>query len=175
VTTCCGATPQDNTWTATWGEFFATRRLGAILGSCEKARGEDPELRTLVARVRAEVVPRLVGAVEKKGAIKPALVHGDLWSGNVHGDVVFDPSSCYAHAEFEHGIMRLFGGFGGDFWDEYWKVRPKDEPREEYEDRVELYMLYHQLNHYALFGGGYRGGAVRSMIELIGKYGRGSS
>jgi protein-ribulosamine 3-kinase len=71
--------------------------------------------------------------------------------------------------------MRLFGGFGGDFWDEYWKVRPKDEPREEYDDRVELYMLYYQLNHYALFGGGYRDGAVRGMVKLIGKYGRGSS
>lgn len=32
---------------------------------------------------------------------------------------------------------------------------------------------YHHLNHYAIFGGGYRGGAVRIMENLIAKYGKG--
>lgn len=29
---------------------------------------------------------------------------------------------------------------------------------------------YHHLNHYALFGGGYRGGAMSIMKKLIAKY-----
>jgi hypothetical protein len=32
---------------------------------------------------------------------------------------------------------------------------------------------YHHLNHYAIFGGGYRGGAVSIMKRLIKKYGDG--
>lgn len=32
---------------------------------------------------------------------------------------------------------------------------------------------YHHLNHHAIFGGGYRSGAVSIMSELIDKYGRG--
>jgi hypothetical protein len=31
---------------------------------------------------------------------------------------------------------------------------------------------YHHLNHYSIFGGGYRGGAVRIMKTLIKKYGK---
>jgi hypothetical protein len=31
---------------------------------------------------------------------------------------------------------------------------------------------YHYLNHYALFGGGYRGSAMSILRKLIAKYGR---
>ena len=86
-------------------------------------------------------------------------------------DVVFDSSACYGHSEFELGIMKMFGGFGGSFLKEYHKLVPKTEPAEEYEDRVALYELYHHLNHHALFGGGYRSGAVSIMKNLIAKYG----
>jgi len=44
---------------------------------------------------------------------------------------------------------------------------------EEWDDRVTLYELYHHLNHYSIFGGGYRGSAVRIMEELVRRYGDG--
>lgn len=56
-------------------------------------------------------------------------------------EVVFDPSACYAHSEYELGIMRMFGGFGRGFFAEYHDLCPKTEPRVEYEDRVRLYEL----------------------------------
>lgn len=31
---------------------------------------------------------------------------------------------------------------------------------------------YHHLNHWAMFGGGYRGGALAIMKKLIAKYGK---
>lgn len=86
-------------------------------------------------------------------------------------DVVYDSSACYAHSEFELGIMKMFGGFGGSFLKEYHQLVPKTEPIDEYEDRVALYELYHHLNHHALFGGGYRGGAMSIMKKLTAKYG----
>jgi protein-ribulosamine 3-kinase len=98
------------------------------------------------------VVRRLLGDGHLNGGkgVTPVVVHGDLWSGN-HGtgaigngpveEVVFDPSSCYAHSEFELGIMRMFGGYGEAFFREYHKLKPKDEPVEEYEDRMQLYEL----------------------------------
>lgn len=83
--------------------------------------------------------------------VVPVVVHGDLWSGNkgkgrmgADGEVrevVFDPSACYAHSEYELGIMSMFGGFGREFFVDYHGLCPKTEPVEEYEDRVKLYEL----------------------------------
>ena len=68
-------------------------------------------------------------------------------------------------------LIGRFGGFGADFMKEYHNICPKTEPVEEYDDRVMLYELYHHLNHYAMFGGGYRGGAVSMIKTLLKKYG----
>jgi protein-ribulosamine 3-kinase len=56
-------------------------------------------------------------------------------------DVVYDPSACYAHSEYELGIMRMFGGFGTAFFDAYHQIVPKTEPVDEYNDRGKLYEL----------------------------------
>ena len=86
-------------------------------------------------------------------------------------EVVYDPSACYAHSEYELGIMRMFGGFGAGFVREYHELVPKTEPVEEYEDRVRLYEVYHHLNHWAIFSGGYRSGALSILKGLVKKYG----
>lgn len=184
VTTCCGDTPQDNSYKTSWADFYANNRLRNILRQAEKSNGSDKELHNLVETTATRVVPRLLGDdhINNGKGITPVVVHGDLWSGNASvgvigakGDdaeeVVYDPSACYAHSEFELGIMKMFGGFGGSFLKEYHQLCPKTEPVDEYEDRVKLYELYHHLNHYALFGGGYRSGAVSIMRSLVKKYG----
>ena len=71
--------------------------------------------------------------------------------------------------------MRMFGGFGGTFMKEYHSLVPKTEPESEYEDRITLYEAYHHLNHYAIFGGGYKGGALRLLEGLVRKYGKDAS
>lgn len=42
-------------------------------------------------------------------------VWGSLEGGEV-GQVIFDPSACYARDEYELGIMKMFGGFGDAFF-----------------------------------------------------------
>lgn len=191
VTTCCGDTPQDNTFTSSWAEFFAKRRLLAILERGEKNNGPDHELRRTVERTVQEVVPKLLGDghLGGKQGIRPVVVHGDLWSGNkgrgsfvgrdgmtpdtagAAEDVVFDPAACYAHHEYDFGIMNMFGGFPSAFWKEYHSLVPKTEPQNEYPDRVALYESYHHLNHYAIFGGSYKSGAMSILKGLLKKHG----
>ena len=88
----------------------------------------------------------------------------------IEQDLIFDPSSTYAHSEYELGIMRMFGGFPASFMAEYHALVPKTEPAAEYDDRVDLYMAYHQLNHWAIFGGGYRDEAIRGLGRLVRRY-----
>jgi protein-ribulosamine 3-kinase len=154
VPTCCGSTVQPNDYSASWADFFANNRMRAIGKACKKGNGSDAELAGLIEKTAAVVVPRLLGDGHLRsaggGKIVPVVVHGDLWAGN-HGrgsigeggveDVVYDPSSCYGHSEYDLGIMKLFGGFGRKEYEEYHDLKPKDEPVEEYGDRVELYAL----------------------------------
>ncbi|KAL8833814.1 MAG: hypothetical protein Q9170_004074 [Blastenia crenularia] len=184
VTTYAGRTAQKNSWNRSWPKFFAENRLRAVWKTVEHNHGTDTELYTLLDRVVKEVVPRLLGNghLGGKDSIRPALVHGDLWSGNkargrVGGDggiedTIFDAGSCYAHSEYELGIMRMFGGFSAGFFNEYHRLIPKTKPKSEYDDRLSLYELYQWLNHYALFSGGYREDAMDCMEKLVGKYGK---
>ncbi|CAK7263369.1 hypothetical protein SEPCBS57363_000542 [Sporothrix epigloea] len=162
VTTCCGETEQDNSWKASWAEFYADNRLRHILAACINANGPDRQLTEAVERTASRVVPRLLSddhlQCSRKsggGPVRPVVVHGDLWSGN-HGvgrivsadtasteteAVVYDPSSVYGHAEYDLGIMHMFGGFSSNFYREYTALVPKDEPVDEWDDRVALYEL----------------------------------
>jgi fructosamine-3-kinase len=89
--------------------------------------------------------------------IIPALVHGDLWGGNASSLMdgrgsIYDPASWWADAEVDLAMTRLFGGFGESFYRSYDAVIP---PQPGANERVDIYNLYHLLNHANLFGGGY--------------------
>lgn len=151
VITCCGDTAQKNDYKESWAQFYAENRLLAILKKSEESNGKDDELCNLVKKTTQFIVPRLLGDDHLNGGkgVTPVVVHGDLWSGNkgkakIAGkgsveDVVFDPSACWAHNEYELGIMQMFGGF--HFLEEYHKSCPQTEPVDEYKDRVSLYEL----------------------------------
>jgi fructosamine-3-kinase len=153
VTTCCGSTGQKNTYKSSWADFYAENRLRAILHACDESNGPDLELKSWVEKTISNVVYRLLGDdhLGGKEGIVPVIVHGDLWRGNQTrgriggqgeaGPVVFDPSASYAHSEYELGIMMMFGGFPGGFFQKYHASVPKTEPVEEYEDRISLYQL----------------------------------
>lgn len=162
VTTCCGYLPQENEWQDDWATFYARQRLQVQLNMAEKNYG-DRESRELWAQLQLKI-PQFFTDVE----IVPALLHGDLWSGNVaqcaDGPVIFDPASFYGHAEFELGIAGMFGGFGSSFYSAYHDKIPKAPG---FAQRNQLYQLFHYLNHWNHFGGGYRGSSIRIMKDLL--------
>jgi len=158
-----GATPQINTWAETWVEFFCDRRLRfqfelACRGGHFSGRDSN-DFDIFLENVKAVLQPI---------DVSPALIHGDLWSGNFLCDenqkpVLIDPAVSYSHCESEFSIIKMFGGFDRKFFDAYDEVRPPQTGREQ---RVELYSLYHYLNHLNLFGRSY----LSDCRPIIDKY-----
>ncbi|CAO1614138.1 unnamed protein product [Sympodiomycopsis kandeliae] len=169
--THCGETEQNNSWNDSWASFWADQRIGDLIKRIDKRYGGDAELVKLEGQMRKSVYPHLLDTLRD---VKPAILHGDLWSGNAGQDtssgepIIFDPSSYYGHNEAELGIMKMFGGFSSAFFEAYHAVLPRSEPQEFYAQRLQLYELYHHINHALMFGGGgYRSGAIRIMRQLI--------
>lgn len=102
--------------------------------------------------------------------MRPSLLHGDLWSGNWAADetgspVLFDPACYMGHSEAELSILTMFGSPSQAFFDAYHAVLPK--VGDKFEDRQQLYQLYHYMNHYAIFGRGYRGSCMSIFKRLL--------
>jgi fructosamine-3-kinase len=155
-----GSTPQINPWTSDWGEFYLQHRLEYQFQLASARGGNFPHRAKLSA-----AIPKLLGDRQ----VLPSLVHGDLWGGNVgctlsSGEpVIFDPATYFGDREVDLAMTELFGGFPDAFYQGYNQAFPLDPG---YERRKILYNLYHILNHFNLFGGGYAAQANR-MIEQI--------
>eukprot|EP00794_Sanderia_malayensis_P014106 gene14106-15580_t len=161
VPTCCGMIPQDNTWNKSWVEFYAQQKLQAQINLIQQEY-QDRELEECWSELQLKISTLFKGI-----EIKPALVHGDLWSGNASetssGPIIYDPASFYGHSEYDLGIAGMFGGFTKQFYGAYHALIPKSSG---FEDRHNLYMLFHYLNHLNHFGRGYRSQAISIMKKL---------
>ena len=157
-----GSTPQPNACSDDWLTFWRDRRLGfqlqlAIRNGYERVIGDRGD--ALLA-----ALPRLLADHEPEAS----LLHGDLWGGNwgVTSDgtpVIFDPAVYFGDREADLAMTRLFGGFPAQFYTAYeqeWPLPPGAELR------VDLYNLYHVLNHLNLFGGGYAA-QVQGMLNRL--------
>lgn len=156
-----GATPQINTWRDDWIHFFGEQRLRFQIDLAERngyplqAKGE----------MLLDRLPEFFESYQPQ----PALLHGDLWGGNWGEDqqdkpVIFDPALYYGDRETDLAMTELFGGFPPPFYAAYAAAYPLDAG---YATRKDLYNLYHILNHFNLFGGGYGGQAARLIDRLL--------
>lgn len=157
-----GRLPQANEPLDDWVEFFIQRRLEPQLGL---AFYKQQIHKGFMERFR-KLYPRLK---ELLSVEQPALLHGDLWSGNVMPGPdgaawIIDPAVYYGHREAEIAFTKLFGGFDPQFYTAYQEVKPLEIG---YEERFSLYNLYPLLVHLNLFGAGYLSGIERTLKQFI--------
>jgi len=147
-----GETFQPNPWTVDWVEFWSESRLSFQLKLARDNGFGGNDLQRLGVTMLGRL-DSLIGASSEQ----PALIHGDLWSGNWlcdrnHQPVLIDPAAYYANREAEFGMTTLFSGLPNKFYDAYQEVWPMESG---WRDRVAIYRLYHLLNHLNLFGTSY--------------------
>lgn len=150
-----GAGHQENTTEDSWISFFRNRRLLPQIKRAE--RYFDASERNKLDKLLEKIDTILIEPD------KPALLHGDLWSGNFLTGAdgrawLIDPAVYVGHPEADIAMTELFGGFPTEFYDGYYggKSRP-----EGYDERRGIYNLYHLLNHLNLFGESYLGAVMR--------------
>jgi len=143
-----GTTDQKKGFEDNWIDCFLNLRIIPQL-LILKSKTLDKEI---INKVKEKIKSELLNH-------KPinALVHGDLWSGNIGMDksgkgVIFDPASWWADNEVDIAMTKLFGGFRKEFYEEYHKIFPI---KKGFEKRIIIYNFYHILNHANMFGGVY--------------------
>lgn len=159
----CGDSPQDNAPDDDGYRFFSERRL---LPQARRARdrglleaGDARRVEQLCARLR-DLLP----------AAPAVLIHGDLWTGNLHacagGELALIDGGAAHHGwrDCDLAMLILFGEPPRAFFSAYESAAKISA---EWRQRAPLLNVYHLLNHLNLFGAGYLGG-VRAALARYG-------
>lgn len=145
-----GSLHQQNKQHTNWTDFFIQERLQPQIKLAKDSGKMDKSIISCFENLflkLEEIFPDE----------PPALLHGDLWSGNFmvdnNGDpCIMDPAVYYGHREMDIAMTQLFGGFDADFYKYYHKQYPLAEG---WENRMDICNLYPLLVHVNLFGGSY--------------------
>lgn len=161
-----GSLPQANDVDASWPRFWRDRRLAPQL---ERARSRGFFTERNGGTID-QVLEETASLLSDADGVRPALLHGDLWSGNCYpgpeGEpVLVDPAVYRGHAEVDLAMTELFGGFPPGFSDAY-REAGRVEPSYARRHRP-LYQLYYLLVHVNLFGGGYVARSVEAAERAL--------
>ncbi|TVR37490.1 MAG: hypothetical protein EA392_12570 [Cryomorphaceae bacterium] len=145
-----GSLPQANHTRAGWADFYVEMRLEPQLKQARNMGLADVALCKSFDRLFAQMDNHFPEEA-------PALLHGDLWSGNfmctsAGTATIFDPAVYYGHREMDLAMSKLFGGFDRRFYEFYHESYPLENG---WQERIPLGQLYPLLVHVNLFGGGY--------------------
>jgi fructosamine-3-kinase len=150
-----GTVALDNRERRDWPGFWAEQRLAATASVLDRPWRERV---AALARRAGEIAPP---------APRPALLHGDLWTGNIlvsEGRLaaLIDPACYHGDAEVDLAMLTLFDTPGPTFWEAYGPLEPG------WERHRALYQLFPALVHMRLFGDGYAGMVDRLLNRLGG-------
>ncbi len=162
--TLIGPLPQPNDRSARWLPFFRERRLLHMARTARRSGRLPPAVFARLERLASRLEEWLVEPS------RPALLHGDVWSGNllVRGRRVaafLDPAIYFGDPEIELAFTTLFGPFERPFYERYAEIAGIAPGF--FELRKDIYNLYPLLVHLQLFGGGY----LRPITALLDRLG----
>jgi len=144
-----GSLHQMNHYTDDWGSFFIENRLTEQ----QRQARDNGRLSKELSKMLDLLYPKLSSFFPEE---KPALLHGDLWSGNFmvkQGNPCYmDPSVYYGHREVDLAMSLLFGGFDKRMYEAYHEIFPLEK---DWEKRVDVFNLYPLMVHVNLFGTSY--------------------
>jgi len=156
-----GTLPQTNSPSFDWSAFYFHQRIGRLIKMAFK-RGQ----------LESHHLDWVEGLSRKLPVIfpneAPALLHGDLWSGNFgvqsNGEaIIYDPAVYYGHREMDLAMARLFGGFDSSFYLAYQETYPLQPG---WEERLEVCQLYPLLVHLNLFGSHY----LQDVLAILNRF-----
>ena len=161
-----GSLRQENDPSEDWAAFWRDRRLEPQLRMAIDAGFLGDRDRRAFDRLFGRLDELLAPATDDG----PSLLHGDLWSGNVHmmadgTPAIIDPSVYHGHREVDLAMAELFGGFAPAFRHAYQEAWPLAAGYRS--ARRAVYQLYYLLVHVNLFGAGYVG-RTRGALESVG-------
>ena len=146
-----GSIAQHNTPCESWAEFYSEMRL---LPLCREAFNKG-----LLEKQELNKMERLCARLSQIYPVeKPALIHGDLWSGNIafckEKPCIYDPAIYYGHREMDLAMTLLFGSLPIEMYQAYNEVYSLEKS---WKSRIEVSQLYPLLVHLLLFGTSYAG------------------
>jgi fructosamine-3-kinase len=156
-----GSLKQSNKQNNSWESFFVENRISPLV---EQAFNKKLLLNNHLKSFE-NLFYRLNEILPKEN---PALIHGDLWSGNLmkgidQTPVFIDPAIYFGNREMDIAMTQMFGGFNNNFIDYYEEIYPLEK---DWQNRLEIHNLYPTLVHLILFGKSY----LSSIENVILKY-----
>ncbi len=150
--TLIGPLHQPNPQTELWVDFFRDHRLIYMADEALAQNSLPASLHKRLTRLAERLDQFLIEPAH------PALLHGDLWGGNIIArnnqiSGFIDPAIYCGHPEIELAFTTMFSTFGDAFFDTYQALSPLEPGF--FETRMKIYNLYPTLVHVRLFGDSY--------------------
>ena len=141
---------QPNQYKSSWKDFYANSRILPMI----KLLADKKILKNKDIKAAEKICLEIDNFFPNE---KPALLHGDLWNGNIiprsNGEItLIDPATYYGHREMDLAMADLFGGFDDAFFDTYNEIFPIEN---DFEERKQIAQLFPLLVHALLYEGYY--------------------
>jgi len=161
-----GSLPQGNEPGADWPTFWRDKRLEPQLRMARDT-GHFQDARGQLLDQLLENLEDIMAGTEEDG---PALLHGDLWTGNYYGGpdggpVLIDPAVYVGAGEVDLAMMELFGSLPAGFEEGYGSLRKLAPEYTAF--RRDLYQIYYLLVHVNLFGSSYVSGTLGAARRVM--------
>ena len=152
---------QQNNPCNNWIDFLITKRLEPML----RLNVDEGRISALTIKSFEKLYKQLDEIFPPEA---PALLHGDLWSGNFIpnqklGAVLIDPAVYFGHSEMDMAMTLLFGGFDAAFYQSYIEHYPLEK---KWKKRAGIAQLYPLLYHSFKFGGNY----IKEVKEIVSDF-----